>query len=277
MEVQLQDGQRLIGEALHRFDQRLWWDAQDTFTLLLYDPGRFAPYPDDRSISLIAGAQITSERAVPRPADWTRYPEHLEQHALLIDGSPLMGPAFIITAHERYHLEENGYGDFAWDLVKTDENGARLTGTGTENSDFLVWDQPVFLPSAGTVVEVERDGTDNIPGAYPEGAVNNLIGVHLGGQYYLYLLHFAQGSIPPEVEVGAQLERGAFLGRVGNSGVSLEPHLHLTVLWFDEASARTWSVPGLFRALYLSEAPQGAAEVSLIAPPSGVWISDSPF
>lgn len=42
---------------------------------------------------------------------------------------------------------------------------------------------------------------------------------------YLLLNHLKQGSVV--VSVGDKLEPGDLLGRVGNSGTSSEPHLHI--------------------------------------------------
>jgi len=133
---------------------------------------------------------------------------------------------------------------------------------------------------AGVVVEVVRDAPDNLPGAYPDDAVNNMVGVWLGGQVYLYLLHFQQGSIPASLRPGVALEQGAFLGLVGNSGVTLEPHLHMTALYYDVApvgsgEVRTWSVPIEWEDVYLSATVEGPGELSPWATPgTGLWIDD---
>ena len=80
-------------------------------------------------------------------------------------------------------LEEDGFGDFAWDLTYTDPAGGTQVykGTGLANTDYFIWDAEVLLPTGGTVVEVERGAPDNTPGSYPPTATNNLVGVHLFG------------------------------------------------------------------------------------------------
>ena len=190
----------------------------------------------------------------------------------------------MIMGNEGYHLEEDGYGNFAWDLVLTDDKGARYTGFGADNEDYRVWGADVVLPTGGTVVEVVRDAPDNGPGSYPADAVNNMVGIWLGGQYYLYLLHFQQYSIPASVRVGAELPAGSFVGKVGNAGVSLEPHLHMTLMYYDmdpagsSGSIRTWSIPGEWRSMWSADSPTGPATLhDWLVPGTGQWIDDGEF
>jgi hypothetical protein len=280
MAYTLADGTRVQGEVIATYDHRLWWDESEQTSWAVFDPEGWALYPDDVSLRFVSSLDVASSVAVDlgEASPWF---DVLEREACVIAAMPLSGPAQVIMGNEGYHLEEDGYGDFAWDLVQTDDAGRRFTGSGTQNEHFLVWGEPVTLPLPGVVVEVVRDAPDNRPGAYPEGAVNNMVGVWIGGQVYLYLLHFQQGSIPVTVQVGEVLPAGAFLGRVGNSGVSLEPHLHLTALYYDLApvgasgEVRTWSVPIQWAGLWQSETVDGPGEWhERLVPATGRWIDD---
>jgi len=275
------DGETHLGEVVATYDATGWWSPRPGFRLALFDSAAYAPFPADESLTVISSLDIVASTPSGWPDDRLGYRDDRRARGVVFDRSPLDEPAYVITAHEDYHLEENGYGDFAWDLVRTDASGRRFRELGATNEDYLVWDAPVFLPTAGVVFEVVADAPDNLPGDAPREAPSNLVGVRLAGGAMLYLLHFRQGSIAPEVVVGATLPQGAYLGRVGNSGVSLEPHLHVTALhWVEpeEAPPRFYSVPIEWKDVQVADAPDAPSRaVEYASPPSGVWVSSTPF
>lgn len=273
----LRDGHTLVGERIASYDHRSWWtDPSAEVTLALFDGRRFVPYPGDRSIALISFADIAKMASISPAAP--SYRDQLRAAGIVIARPPLAGTALVANGNESYHLDENGYGNYAWDLVRAGADGAHFVGDGADNSDYLVWDNAVTLPSAGYVVEVVRDRPDNRPGDFATDRPSNLIGVHLGGAFSLYLLHFRQGSIPDWIQPGVVLPAGTYVGRVGNSGASLEPHLHLTMLWYDAISRRSWSVPSEWQGIYSASVAQGpAAHEEYTVPRTGSWISAAPF
>ncbi|MDP0500512.1 MAG: M23 family metallopeptidase [Verrucomicrobiota bacterium JB022] len=114
------------------------------------------------------------------------------------------------------------------DFVKTGGQGGRaLTqGEGRRLEDFYSWGEPVLAPLAGEVVAVVNDLPDHPLGekdaAQPAG---NHVVIRTAAGHYLFLGHLQEGSVA--VEPGAQVEVGDMLGKVGNSGHSDFPHLHL--------------------------------------------------
>jgi len=277
--IDLADGTSVRGQLLHEYDQANWWHPQSVQTYSLFQPQAFTEGIRDRSLRFLSTPEVIAVHPPSGPAAEPYLP-FLRHHRIVIAESPLHGISQVLTGNESYHLQEDGYGDFAWDLTRTDAQGARFHGAGSANQDYLVWDQPVYLPTAGTVVEVARDNPDNTPGSFPAGAPNNLVGIRLSGGYCLYLLHFRQGTIPANIQPGVQLPQGSYLGRVGNAGVTLEPHLHLTMLWWDASSnpPRFWSVPAEFLDIYTQTAGEPSATLHQHrVPTTGMWLSSTPF
>lgn len=279
----LRDGVVEEGELLAVYNHNYWWpdlfEASAEMTFALFDPRRLAPYPDDTSVRLVSSLDVVEAEPFESGPGRITYQRATREAGWTIQGLPLEGVSHVITGNTGYHLEEGGFGDFAWDLVKTDAEGRRFDGDGSRNADYKVWDAPIRLPNAGYVVELVRDAPDNTPGEVPDGAVNNMIGVHIGGSFYLYMLHMRQDTIPASIQVGDFLEAGAEVGRVGNSGVSLEPHLHVVMLWYDASVSppRSWSVPSEFRGVWVAPSPIGPwRERRHIAPSHRVWLADAP-
>jgi hypothetical protein len=278
--IALASGEQVEGELVATYDHRSWWnDPSELETFALFDQVRFGPVREDRSFRFVSSSEIRSMSLGAAPEGRVSFRDFARGRRFVLERPPHDGVSMVITGNEDYHLQENGFGDFAFDIVKTDESGVRFHGSGLQNSDYLVWDEPVFLPHGGEVVEVVRDAPDNAPGTPRQDAINNLVGVHLGGAYYLYLLHFAQGSIPETIAPGVVLATGDYLGRTGNSGVSREPHVHLTILWYDGGGTppRSWSVPGEIAEIYTSTAPRGGMLQRFAKPRRRNWISSAPF
>ena len=97
----------------------------------------------------------------------------------------------------------------------------------SELSDYGIYDQTVLSPVEGTVV-VAKDKEQDIPAGTEEFITiegNHVyIKVKETGMYIL-LNHLKKGSVL--VEVGAEVTVGQKLGRIGNSGSTSEPHLHI--------------------------------------------------
>jgi murein DD-endopeptidase MepM/ murein hydrolase activator NlpD len=73
---------------------------------------------------------------------------------------------------------------------------------------------PVYAVSAGRVVS-----------AGPSGGYGNVVVLQHGGGVQSYYGHLSQIVVPP----GAQVKAGQLVGRVGSTGLSTAPHLHLEI------------------------------------------------
>jgi hypothetical protein len=106
------------------------------------------------------------------------------------------------------------------------KNGTLFRGDGRRNEDHYCFGQPIYAPSAGTVVKAVGDVADNArPGITnaEQPAGNHVIIDHGNGEFSL-LAHFRQGSLA--VHQGEKVQAGTLLGLCGNSGHSDLPHLH---------------------------------------------------
>lgn len=115
---------------------------------------------------------------------------------------------------------------YALDIDRVDALGRRAAGLRPQDPRaYFIFGHPVFAPCDGTVIAVEAGLPDLAPPRidrdHPAG---NFVRLDCGG-FEVLLAHLAQAS--PKVVAGQQVAAGDLLGRVGNSGMSLEPHLHL--------------------------------------------------
>lgn len=110
---------------------------------------------------------------------------------------------------------------WAYDIVI---NPYDINSTNLE--DYGIWSKEVYSPVNGIIIAIENNEKDIIPGSEEfETLEGNYIYIKVENGFYLLLNHFKEESI--DVKVGEQISVGDYLGRVGNSGSSSEPHLHI--------------------------------------------------
>jgi hypothetical protein len=115
---------------------------------------------------------------------------------------------------------------FALDIVGLNGFGTRASGLmPTELTDYVIYDREVKSPCTGVAIST-HDGIDDnriFQTNTDEPAGNHVI--LACGTVRVLLAHFRKGSIA--VTGGSVVSEGQTLGRVGNSGNSSEPHLHM--------------------------------------------------
>ncbi|MBH0345246.1 peptidoglycan DD-metalloendopeptidase family protein [Bacillus cereus] len=111
---------------------------------------------------------------------------------------------------------------WAYDIIipPTEVKSSKLEDYGIYGADLLA-------PASGTVVSINNDETDLIPGSDDfQSMAGNHIYLRLDETgTFLILAHLKKGSI--HVREGQHVNEGEFLAQVGNSGSSSEPHLHI--------------------------------------------------
>lgn len=142
------------------------------------------------------------------------HPTHHRRGLLVVDGNQVVPQRFAI------------------DWMMLDQRHRAWVGDPARLSSYFSYGQPLIAAAAGRVV-IARDGVaDNTPPNEPpaptvEGLPGNRVVLRVGPGIYLLYAHLARGSV--RVRVGQRVRRGQVLGRLGNSGASATPHLHMQV------------------------------------------------
>lgn len=133
----------------------------------------------------------------------------------------------------RWMIKQGAFGQithhdqWAYDLIVVDNalRGGKVSESA-KNEDYFAWDQSVTLPLGGRVIRAKADAPDITPPkqSAKETPVNEVY-IRVSPETALSLSHFRQGTVT--AKEGDRLDAGAALGRIGNSGWSSTPHLHI--------------------------------------------------
>jgi len=118
---------------------------------------------------------------------------------------------------------------FAIDTAQVDARGRTSDPPGSPHKeDYFAWEEDILSVGDGTVVAVASDQPDHEIGdaADPtEHPAGNYVVVQHAEHLFSVYAHMRRGSAV--VSVGDAVERSQAIGRVGNSGNTSEPHLHV--------------------------------------------------
>jgi len=174
-------------------------------------------------------------------------------------------------------LRPPGHHLFAFDFVQTDSNRKkystasklRLVLGSIASSQYYCWDRPIYAPVDGVVVRVgdrwEDNKTTNIwrtiwlwynaTYRFRPKMVNgrldirpnagNHVMIKTEDGYVVFLAHLRNGSIT--VREGQNVSQGELVGKVGNSGNSTAPHLHINLFDQVEDPYKSKVLPFVFK------------------------------
>lgn len=94
-------------------------------------------------------------------------------------------------------------------------------------NDYGIYDREIFSPVRGRIVAAHDDEIDITPNSEDFISMEgNYVYIEVEStKTYLLFNHLKKGSV--RLKVGDQVEVDDYLGRVGNSGSTSEPHLHI--------------------------------------------------
>ncbi|MEN9577759.1 MAG: hypothetical protein RJA70_768 [Pseudomonadota bacterium] len=146
---------------------------------------------------------------------------------------PLEDGAFAVahggTAELLNHHHPVSAQRFAWDVIRVGRLGERARGFFPSSlRDYYIFGTPVLAPCTGQIVALATDRPDLPPGQFDEDfPLGNFVALYCATPQAItvVLAHLERGSVQPALN--DQVPAGAFIGRVGNSGNTSEPHLHI--------------------------------------------------
>jgi murein DD-endopeptidase MepM/ murein hydrolase activator NlpD len=196
----------LIAALLQTIRQRLTWNRWRT-----------AGYG---SLALVAAMPL-AYRTYPSSRD--AYPSAIRFRL------PLDGPVTVAwggaTARVNYHVVLPDQ-RWAYDLLVS-RNGRSFRGEGSTLTDYYVYGQRVLAP-AGGLVRRAFDADPDMPPGRPGGGTEpcgNQVVLEVASGEFLFICHLQRHSL--QVAEGNMVAAGQVLGRVGNSGNTSQPHVHL--------------------------------------------------
>lgn len=200
-------------------------------------------------LQLVRGVPGSPEQNLARAAFRDRrYPDPL----LPLFHLPVLG-RWTITQGPHGPQTHQGLWADAWDFEVFDDDGQRFDGAGARVEDFHAFGAPVVAPAAGRVVRVVAHLADNAIGDVD--TVNNwgnLVLLWHPGDVYTLLCHLRQHSVG--VKEGDDVALGEVVAKVGNSGRSPVPHLHMQAQRSPEIGSPTCP------AAFLHVLSQGASD-----------------
>ena len=156
---------------------------------------------------------------------------------------PLREGHFYISSGGSNPVLNNHFGkgaaaqQYALDINKLDQFGKIARGLGpSANEAHYIFGSPIYAPCEGTIIELKDGVKDNDGSSMSvsrEDGQGNFLVLDCRG-VVITMVHLKEGSL--NVRSGQAVRVGQILAKVGNSGFSQEPHLHLQAARWDKDS-----------------------------------------
>lgn len=115
---------------------------------------------------------------------------------------------------------------FAMDIVKLNKWGNRADKIYSSSlTDYTTFGDTIYSPCNGVILETRDDNPDNLPTIRKRGPNNTNAILIDDGDHYIFLAHLQYHRV--FVQTGMHVKAGQPLALAGNSGFTLEPHLHI--------------------------------------------------
>jgi len=176
------------------------------------------------SLTALAGVAVSARRAPAHAVDLA-FPFAEGVYLVVNGGSHVLVNAHLNTLEGARFAPYRGQ-SYGVDLVRLDSLGLRATGLlPTDLAAYRIFGEPVLAPCAGHVVAAVDGFADMTPPQMDRAHLaGNSVILDCDGAWVV-LGHFQRGSV--DAHAGHRVEVGQRIGRVGNSGNTGEPHLHL--------------------------------------------------
>jgi hypothetical protein len=117
---------------------------------------------------------------------------------------------------------------YALDIVKINDWGLRGRSYFPKKlKDFNIFETEIHSPCDGTIIEAIDNIQDQTPGTMdPENLAGNFIALYNEhNNIIIVLAHLRKNSL--QVRKGDRVSAGQYIAKVGNTGNTSEPHLHM--------------------------------------------------
>lgn len=168
---------------------------------------------------ILAGSRMPSEAAD------LSFPLRAGSYLIVNGGSHQLINAHLATLNAERFRPWRGQ-SYGVDIEKIGRYGFRARGVLPADPHlYAIFGEPVYAPCAGEVIQAV-DGVDEMPP--PRMDREHMAGNHIllnCGINWILLGHLQKGSV--RIRAGDRVQVEDWLGRVGNTGNTSEPHLHI--------------------------------------------------